>query len=79
MTEPQRQMSEETRELLGDLTPEDVKTLRKAIPIFRAILGFGRVTMWLSVTALGLLAAVVLAGESIQKILSWFWPPPPSP
>ena len=79
MTEPNQQMSDETRDFLGDLTREDIATIKAGLPIIRAIIGFGKVSKWLAITALGLLAGVVLLGESALKILSWFWPPPPSP
>jgi len=76
VTEPHQQMSDETRELLGDLTPDDIATIRRALPIFRAIVGFGVVMKWLAISAIGLLAGIVLLGESVMKIVSWFWPPP---
>lgn len=77
MTDQRETMSQETRDLLGDLTPEDIATIRRALPIFRAIVGFGIVMKWLAISALGLLAGIVLLGESIMKIIGWFWPPPP--
>lgn len=77
MSDPNQQMSEETRELLGDLTPADIRTIRKALPVFRAILGFGTVMKWLAIGAVGMLAGIVLLGESVAKIVGWFWPPPP--
>lgn len=77
MTEPHQQMSDETRDFLGDLTREDIATIKAGLPIIKAILGFGRVTKWIAITSVGLLAGVVLLGESVMKIVSWFWPPPP--
>ena len=77
VTEPNQQMSDETRDFLGDLTREDIATIKAGLPIIRAIIGFGKVSKWLAITALGLLAGAVLLGESIMKIVGWFWPPPP--
>lgn len=65
------ELPEETREFLAQLSGDDVRTLRAGLPIVRAIVGFGKVTKWLAITALGLLAGVVLLGESIIKIVSW--------
>lgn len=76
MTEERERMSAETRELLGDLTPEDIATIRAGLPVIKAIIGFGRVTKWIAITVIGLFAGAVLLGESIQKLIGWFWPPP---
>lgn len=70
------ELPEETRQFLSSLSKEDVKTLETGLPILRAILGFAKVTKWLIVGLLGILAGVVLLGESVVKILDWFKPPP---
>lgn len=57
---------------LSDLSPEDRKTLKMALPILRNILGFAVVTKWLIITLLGVLTGVVLFGESVMKIIRWF-------
>jgi hypothetical protein len=76
--EPREQMSAETREFLGDLSRDDIAVLKKALPILKAVSGFGVVMKWAAIAALSLLAGIVLLGESIVKILSWMglWPPP---
>jgi hypothetical protein len=74
--EPREQMSAETRELLGELTRDDVAMIKAGIPIIRAIVGFGRVMKWIVIVFGGLLAGVIFLGESAQKLISWFWPPP---
>ncbi len=67
----------ETREFLSGLSKDDISTLKTGLPLIRLIIGFGKVTKWLAITLLGLLAGVVLLGESVIKILAWFRAPPP--
>lgn len=72
--EPARRLAElpeDTRQFLAELSPEDLKAFRAGLPIIRAILGFGKVTRWLAITCLGLLAGVVLIGDSIVRIIGW--------
>ncbi len=78
--QPANRLSElppETREFLSQLSPEDIATFKNGLPIIRAIVGFSKVTRWLAIAALSLLAAAVLLGESVIKILSWLKPPQP--
>jgi len=65
----------ETQDFLTSLSSEDVQTIRSGLPIIRAIIGFGKVTKWLAIFALGLLGGIVMLGESITKILSWIRTP----
>lgn len=64
-------LPEDTKEFLTGLSKEDVSTLQAGLPIFRAIMGFGKVTKWLAITALGILGGVIMLGESISKIIGW--------
>jgi hypothetical protein len=64
-------LPQETRDFLSELSKDDLTTLRNGIPIVKAIIGFGKVTKWLAITALGLLAGTVLLWESVLKILGW--------
>ena len=66
------ELPEETKLFLSQLSPEDIATFKNGLPIIRAIVGFSKVTRWLAIAALSLLAAVVLLGESVMKILAWF-------
>lgn len=66
----------DTKDFLSGLSKEDVKTIKSGLPIIRAIIGFGKVTKWLAIAALGILGGIVMLGESIIKILVWFKPPP---
>lgn len=76
MADEREQMSTETREFLGELTKEDIALLKQGLPIIKAVIGFGKVTKWLAITALGVFAGIVLLGESVAKIIAWLWPPP---
>ena len=53
-----------------------MNTIKSGLPIIRAIIGFGKVTKWLAIAALGILGGIVMLGESIMKILAWLKPPP---
>lgn len=66
----------DTKDFLSGLSKEDVKTIKAGLPIIKAIIGFGKVTKWLAIAALGILGSIVMLGESIMKILAWFRPPP---
>jgi len=66
----------DTKDFLSGLSKEDVNTIKSGLPIIRAIIGFGKVTKWLAIAALGILGGIVMFGESIAKITAWFRPPP---
>jgi hypothetical protein len=66
------ELPDETREFLSNLSKDDIEALRTGLPIFKRVIGFGQVAKWLAIAALSLLAGIVLLGESIVKILSWF-------
>lgn len=66
------ELPEETREFLSNLSTDDIEALKTGLPIWKRIMGFGQVAKWLAIAALSLLAGIVLLGESIVKILSWF-------
>lgn len=69
-------LPEETRKFLDSLSRDDLVTIRNGLPIIRAIIGFGRVTKWLAIAALGFLGGIVMLGESVMKIIAWFNPTP---
>lgn len=64
-------LPDETKAFLNDLSRDDLNTIRSGMPIIRAIIGFGKVTKWLAILALSILAGVVMLGESIVKIIGW--------
>lgn len=68
-------LSPDTKEFLTGLSKEDVKTIKAGLPIIKAIIGFGKVTKWLAIGFLSLLAGLVMLGESVGKILAWLRPP----
>jgi len=83
MTEPNQSIPEKMSELpvsvrvfLTELRPEEVDTLKHGIRLIRAIMTVGRATRWLMLFFLGILAGLVLMGETISKIWSWFQRPP---
>ena len=76
MVDDNERMSTETRDFLGELTKEDIALLKQGLPIIKAVIGFGKVTKWLAITALGIFAGIVLLGESVAKVIAWLWPPP---
>lgn len=61
-----------TKELLSNLSQEDARTLKTALPVLRSIMGFAKVTKWIIYALLGILGGVVLFGESVMKIIGWF-------
>lgn len=74
--EPRDQMSAETREFLGDLSRDDIAVIKRGLPILKAVLGFGTVVKWIAIGVGGLLAGAIFLGESAQRLVGWFWPPP---
>jgi hypothetical protein len=64
-------LPQETRDFLSELSKDDLATIKSGLPIIKAIIGFGRVTKWLAITALGLLAGTVLLWESVLKIVGY--------
>ena len=67
-------LPDDTKEFLTDLSPDDVRTIRAGLPIVKAIIGFGKVTKWMAIAALGILGGIVMLGESVAKIVAWFRP-----
>lgn len=75
MTEPAKRLEElpeSTRLFLTNLSRDDIKAMEVGLPIFKRIIGFGQVAKWLAIALLSILAGVVLLGESIAKLVSWF-------
>jgi hypothetical protein len=66
------ELPDETREFLSNLSTDDIAALKTGLPIWKRIMGFGQVAKYLAIAALSILAGIVLLGESVVKILSWF-------
>jgi hypothetical protein len=76
--EPAERLSElprETKIFLSELTREDIETISAGLPIIRMIIGFGRVTKYLAITAVGVAVGFVMLSESVGKIVAWFKQP----
>lgn len=65
-------LPEPTKHFLTALSRDDIATLESGLPIIRAIMGFGKVTKWLAIAALGILGGVIMIGDSVAKIGAWF-------
>ncbi|ABA04799.1 conserved hypothetical protein [Nitrobacter winogradskyi Nb-255] len=60
-----------TKEFLTNLRPDEIKTLNDGIRLINSALTVGRFMKWVIITMLGILAGIVMFGESISKIASW--------
>lgn len=67
-------LPEKTKEFLSGLRPDEVDTLNDGIRLVAAVRTVGVFSKWVIVGLLGMLAGVVMFGESIAKIISWFRP-----
>lgn len=63
-----------TKQFLSNLRPEEVDTLNDGIRLVEAIKTVGVFMKWVIIGALGVLAGVVMFGESVMKIAAWFKP-----
>lgn len=61
----------ETVQFLADLSRDDIATLRTGLPLIRMVIGFGKVTRWIVITAAGILLGTVLLWDAVLKILTW--------
>ena len=68
------ELPNETQEFLSQLRKEDLETLKDGLRLVNAIGIVGKFVKWVIVGTLGLLAGVVMFGESIIKIVAWFRP-----
>ena len=69
------ELPNETQEFLSQLRKEDLATLKDGLRLVNAIGIVGKFFKWCIVGLLGMLAGVVMFGESIIKIVAWFRPP----
>lgn len=70
------ELPEDVREFLADLRPTEINSLRYGLRLISAIMTVATATKWLIITALGILAGIVLLGESMTKIWGWLQRPP---
>ena len=62
----------ETREFLAQLRQEDINTLKDGLRLVNATMIVGKFVKWCIIGLLGILAGVVMFGESVMKIAEWF-------
>jgi len=76
MSEAERfnELPSKTKQFLSNLRPDEVDTLNDGIRLVGAIKTVGVFVKWVIIGALGILAGIVMFGESIVKIASWFKP-----
>lgn len=65
-------LPDETQKFLSQLREEDIATLKDGLRLVNAIGIVGKFVKWVIVGMLGLLAGIVMFGESVIKIVAWF-------
>lgn len=60
-----------TKEFLTNLRPDEIRTLNDGIRLVSAIRTVGTFAKWVIITVLGILAGIVMFGESVAKIAAW--------
>jgi hypothetical protein len=68
-------LSDETKKFLSDLRTEDIKTLQDGARLVNSAMTVGRFMKWVIISLLGMLAGIVMFGETVLKIVAWFRPP----
>ena len=76
MSDTQRfdDLPQRTKDFLNQLRPEEIDTLSDGIRLVNAIRTVGTFMKWVIIGLLGILAGVVMFGESVMKIAAWFKP-----
>jgi len=65
-------LPDETKEFLSNLRKEDVLLLKDGLRLVNATQIVGKFVKWVIIGLLGILAGIVMFGESIIKIVGWF-------
>jgi hypothetical protein len=68
-------LSDEAKKFLSDLRTEDIKTLQDGARLVNSAMTVGRFLKWVIISLLGMLAGIVMFGETVLKIVAWFRPP----
>jgi len=66
----------ETKAYLSQLSKEDIALLKDGAKLAQSVMTVGRFARRVIILLLGILAGIVLFGESALKIMGWFRPPP---
>jgi hypothetical protein len=70
--EGHRELNEETKKFLEELTEEDVKRIKKAIKTYVFVEALGWFLRWTFLTFLAIAVSITQFGDSIKKIFDWF-------
>ncbi|WOC14966.1 hypothetical protein [Pseudochrobactrum sp. MP213Fo] len=66
------ELPDETQEFLSQLREDDIETLKDGLRLVIAMRTVGTFMKWLIVGILGLVVGVVMFGEAVLKIVTWF-------
>lgn len=61
-----------TKKFLSNLRDDEIDTLNDGIRLINSAMTVGKFMKWVIVGLLGLFVGVVMFGESVSKIASWF-------
>lgn len=65
-------LSPKTKEFLSSLRDDEVDTLNNGIRLINSALTIGKFMKWVIISLLGILAGIIMFGESVSKIAAWF-------
>ena len=65
-------LSPKTKEFLSELRDDEVDTLNNGIRLINSALTIGKFMKWVIISLLGILAGIIMFGESVAKIAAWF-------
>lgn len=66
------ELPDETQEFLSQLREDDIETLKDGLRLVIAMRTVGTFMKWLIVGILGLVVGMVMFGEAVIKIVTWF-------
>lgn len=65
-------LPEKTKSFLSSLRDDEIDTLNDGIRLINSAMTIGRFMKWVLISVLGILAGIVMFGETIHKIVAWF-------
>lgn len=72
MSERFDDLPERTKEFLTNLRDDEIDTLTDGIRLVNAVRTVGTFIKWVIIGLLGILSGIVMFGETLIKIASWF-------
>ncbi|MHC3941659.1 hypothetical protein [Paenochrobactrum sp. BZR 201-1] len=66
------ELPKETQDFLSQLREDDIETLKDGLRLVIAMRTVGTFMKWLIVGILGMVVGVVMFGEAVLKIVTWF-------